>query len=307
MIMSLYRHIQNLKAQIIDTERLLEMVVDHPLMSESLSEKLSQLRNELESLPQKSTEPKVQLFFSGNAVKGSIGIKSNFISRTLIPFQKMVKTQVALHRYGKVGKRGRVKRAISTDLYLTDLPVGSFGVELSQLEANELFDAQDISVAMKDVMRIIENTAADDEAFEETIENTPKRNLTNLKTFLKIISDEQSVLKMESGESGFELTKEEIFEAYNRVASTKDLEGELIVPGIFRGILLDSEKFEIQEEDGNKISGFISEDLDEEQLIEYDKTFLNNRCEIHLKIHKTKFRTGTHTKSYELLEIRNLR
>lgn len=302
--MSLYRHIQSLKAQIIDTERLLEMVVDHPLMSESLSEKLNQLKSKLESLPKESFEPKVKLLFSGNAVKGSIGIKSNFISKTLSPFQSMVKTQVALHRFGAVGKRGQAKKAGNTDLYLTALPIGSFGVELSQLEDDDLFNSLDVSNAMKSVMNIIENTAKDDETFEKTIENTPKRNLTNLKSFFKNILDEESTLKMESGELGFELPKEKIVEAYNRVASTDDEEEELIINGIFRGLLLDSGKFEVQTIEGKRLSGFISEDLGEEQLIEYDKLFLNNTCEIHLKLHKTLFKTGTQKTDYELLEIR---
>lgn len=302
--MSLYRKIQSIKAQIVDTQRLLEMVLDHPLMSEGLTERLNFLKQELEALPKESFEPQVQLLFSGNAVVGSRGIKSSFISKTLTPFQAMVKTQVALSRFGKVGKRGQAKKGANTELYLTALPVGSFGVELSQLESNDLFDSVDVSNAMKNVMTLVVNSATDDETFESAIENTPKRNLTNLKKFLQEIADENSVLKMVSGEFGIELPKEKILEAYQRVSSTFDEETELIIDGIFRGLLLDSGKFEIQDDQGKKISGFISEDLSEEQLIEYDKIFLNAKCIIHLKIHKTKFKTGNEKTDYELLEIR---
>jgi hypothetical protein len=283
------------------------MVVDHPIMSESLSEKLNLLRTELESLPKETSEPKIKILFSGDAVKGSVGIKSNFVSKTLTPFQKMVKTQVTLKRFGKVGRRGQVKRSGNTDLYLTALPIGSFGVELSQLEEADLFNSLDVSNAMKDVMNIIRSAAKDEETFEKTIENTPKRNLSSLKSFLKNIVNEQSVLKMESGEVGFELPKEKVVEAYNRVASTSDTETEWIIKGIFRGLLLDSGKFEIQTEDGNKVSGFIEEDLSEEQLIEYDRFFLNKVCEIHLKIHTTTFKTGNQKTTYELLEIREIK
>lgn len=110
---------------------------------------------------------------------------------------------------------------------------------------------------------------------------------------------------MESSELGVELSKEQIVEAYQRVSLTVDEENEIIINGIFRGLLLDSGKFEIQDEEGKRISGFISEDLDEEQLIEYDKTFLNTNCIIHLRIHKTKFKTGNEKTDYELLEIKN--
>lgn len=302
--MSLYRKIQSIKAQIVDTQRLLEMVLDHPLMSEGLAERLNQLKQELETLPKESFEPKIQLLFSGNAVVGSQGIKSTFVSKTLTPFQEMVKTQVALVRFGKVGKRGQAKKGANTDLYLTALPVGSFGVELSQLESNDLFDSMDVSKAMKDVMSLVVNSATADETFEASIEQTPKRNLTNLKKFLQEISDENSVLKMESGELGIELPKEKIIEAFQRVSATIDEETELIINGTFRGLLLDSGKFEIQDEEGKRISGFISQDIEEEQLVDYDKTFLNSKCIIHLRVHKTKFKTGNEKTDYELLEIR---
>jgi len=302
--MSLYRKIQGIKAQIVDTERLLEMVLDHPLMSEGLSVKLNYLKQELELLPKESFEPSVQLLFSGNAVIGSQGIKSSFISKTLTPFQEMVKTQVALARFGKVGRRGQAKKAGSTDLYLTALPVGSFGVELSQLEAVDLFDSLDVSKAMKEVMTLIADSSTDDKTFEDSIEKTPKRNLSSLKKFLAEIVDENSVLKMESGELGFELPKEKVAEAYQRVSSTIDEVNEMFVNGIFRGILLDSGKFEMQDEEGKKLSGFISEDLSEEQLIDYDRNFLNANCIIHLRIHRTKFKTGNEKLDYELLEIK---
>lgn len=302
--MSLYRKIQSIKAQIVDTERLLEMVLDHPLMSEGLAERLSSLKQELENLPKESFEPRIKLLFSGNAVVGSQGIKSTFVSKTLTPFQEMVKTQVALVRFGKVGKRGQAKKGANTELYLTALPVGSFGVELSQLESNDLFDSMDVSKAMKDVMTLVVKSATDDETFEASIEQTPKRNLTNLKKFLQEITVENSVLKMECGELEILLPKEKIVEAFQRVSATIDEETELIINGTFRGLLLDSGKFEIQDDEGNRISGFISEEIEEDQLIEYDKTFLNSNCIIHLRVHKTRFKTGNEKTDYELLEIR---
>lgn len=301
--MSLYRKIQGIKAQIVDTRRLLEMVLDHPLMSEGLAEKLISLNDELESLPKESFEPSIQLLFSGNAVVGSQGIKSTFVSKIITPFQEMIKAQVAMVRFGKVGKRGQAKKAANTELYLTALPVGSFGVELSQLESNDLFDSLDVSKAIKGIMTLVVNSATNDEIFEESIEQTPKRNLSNLKKFLSEISEENSVLKMESGELGIELTSEKIKEAYQRVSSTIDEENESIINGIFRGLLLDSGRFEIQDEEGNRISGFISENLNEEELIDYDRLYLNTLCIIHLRVHKTKFKTGNERIDYELLEI----
>ncbi len=301
--MSLFREIENLKAQIIDSEHLLELVLDHPLMAEGLKEKILDLKRKLENLPKEVFEPRIQLLFSGNAVSGSQGIKSSFVGRTLSPFQEMVKTQAAMIRFGNVGKRGQAKRSANTELYLTALPTGSFGIELAQLESFDLFDAQDVSRAMKSVMALVNDVSLDDTTFEQAIINTPKRNLSNLKKFLKEIVDEDSVVVMECGELGIEIPREKVKEAYQRVAETLDVEEIIVISGIFRGLLLDSGRFEIQNEEGRKISGFLSEELSEDELIRYDQVFLNQLCKIHLRIHRTKFKTGNERVDYELLEL----
>jgi len=301
--MSLYRKIQSIKAQIISTQGLLETVKDHPLMSIGLVERINSLNQELEALPKVVSEAKVQLLFSGNAVVASQGIKSNFISKTLPPFQAMVKTQAAYTRFGDVGLRGKAKKAANSELYMTRLPTGSFGVELSQLQSNDLFDGIELSKAIKDVMTLVANATKDDESFESSVEKTPKRMLSNLKRFLQEIANEKSVLRMESGEMGIELTKEEIYEASLRVSSAVDDDEEMFVDAVFRGLLLDSGRFEIVDEEGREISGFIGSGLDEEELIKYN-AFLNMSCVAHLRVIKTKFRTGNEKTEYELLEIK---
>jgi hypothetical protein len=304
--MSLYRTIIHLKTQLIELESLLGKVHDHPLMSLGLKKRIEVLNHDLDSLPKESFEPKVSLLFSGDAVIGGIGIKSGFVSKTASPFQDMVKTQTALVRFGSVGKRGKAKNSRSSELYLTALPKGSFGFELSQLTAAEVFDEIDVSTAMKQVISLIEQTALNDEAFEAVIESTPKRNLNNLKKLLYEISSERSILIMESGEIGVELTQEKVAEAYARVASINVVETEEIISGTFRGLLLDSSKFEIVDDGGKTISGFLSEDLPEDQLVEYEKTYINQRCKIHLRTHRTEFKTGTIKTDYELLEITSI-
>ncbi len=301
--MSLFSKIRHLKAQIIETKRLYDMVQAHPLMSESFLIRLNSLQNELDELPKELDEPKIQLLFSGNATMGSLGVKSSFLGKTLPPFQGMVKTQAALHRFGRVGERGRTKKGVNSDLYLTALPAGSYGVELSQLKSEELFDSVNVAKAMKDVIALIDCSASTDTAFEACVERTPKRNLANLKKFLQEIVEEKSFLKMECGEIGIELSESKVVEAFQRVASTEDETDELFVDGTFRGLLLDSGRFEILDDNGKRLSGFISEELDEEQLVQYDKLFLNKECMIHLKVHKTSFKTGSSKIDYELLEI----
>ncbi len=300
--MSLYRQRQRLKAQIIDTQFLLEAVVNHPFMSIGLSEKVTQLQGELDALPKELSEPTVELLFSGDAVSGSQGIKANFISKAVPPFQELVKAKVSKERLGRARRGEKVRREESSDLFLTALPRGSFGVELSQLKPNEVFDEAIVSKAIKDVIKLVAN-ATSDENFEASLKDTTKTELVSLKKFLRGIAEENSILTMESGEVHLELSKEKVADAYQRVSSTITEEGEVILDGIFRGILLDSKRFEFQLLDGTRISGKVNEDISDLDMVEY-KTFLGTHCDFHLRIYETTFRTGNEKKEYELLDIR---
>ncbi|RLK03089.1 hypothetical protein [Tenacibaculum discolor] len=304
--MSAFSEKEKIKAQILDTERMLGLVGDHPLMSENLKNKIKNLKEKLASFSSEIIEPKVRLLFSGNAVKGSLGIKSKFVSKTIKPIQELVKTQTALVRFGIVGERGKAKDSGNSELYLTALPTGSFGVELSQLENNDLFDENDVSIAIKQVVELISASVKSDEMFEKAMENTPKRNLTNLKQFLKEVSEANSILKIETGSFGINISEQEIKEGFERVNLTETDEENLFIKGILRGILLDSGKFEIIGEEGEPITGIINSEIPEELLIDYDKKYLNKECSVHLIIHKTTFITGKEKLNYELVEISDI-
>ncbi|WJS97016.1 hypothetical protein NYQ10_11280 [Flavobacterium johnsoniae] len=288
-----------LKAQIIDTEHLLSLVKDHPLMSFSLEKKLEELNEQLNELPEDINEPKVSLLFSGKAVIGSKGIKTKFISDALKPFQELIKTQTALVRYGKVGKRGKSKNSKISDLYLTALPTGSFGVELSQIDPSDIFAEEDISTAIHQVMELVEASTTSDEEFEEILEITPARNLNNLKNFLKYIDKEKSILKMVSGTNLVSISEEDIHKGFVRVNAANKEDEEIFEDGILRGALLETAKFEFVSEDGYRFTGMINTNLPEDIVI----SFLNHPCTVHMRRSHTHFMSGTDKTTYELLDI----
>lgn len=293
---------EELKAQIADTERLLALVNGHPLMPISLSAKLNQLKEELERFPEDLVEASVKLLFSGKAVIGSMGIKAKFVSETVKPFQELVRTQAALIRYGKVGKRGMAKKSVDSELYLTALPKGSFGVELSQMERSDMFAEEDVANAIAQVMNLVDAATAGDAEFEQIVEITPARNLNNLKTFLKNIDEEHSILKMESGNKYIEISEERIHSGFIRVNAATNEDQQFFEDGILRGILLESGKFEFVNDDGFKYTGFINTELPEDYVIQ----FINRSCTVHLRRSKTHFISGTEKTTYELLEVFHL-
>lgn len=303
--MSLFGEIEQLKAQILDTERMLSLVKGHPIMAQSIQEKLNFLNAKLDSFPKELMESKITLLFSGGAVKGSIGIKSKFVSKVVKPIQELIKTQTAIVRFGDVGKRGQARKSANSELFLTALPTGSFGIELSQLESNDLFDEEDVSVAIHQVIDLIVATTTGDKEFEIALENTPKRNMTNLKLLLREIDNEKSILKIESGTYGVNISQEQVHEGFERVNSTITEDEEIFIKGTLRGFLLDSGKFEMTDEVGNTITGIINPELSEDLIVKYDKEFLNKLCTFHLNFYKTIFISGIEKVSYELLEIIN--
>ena len=301
--MSLNRKILFLKTQILETEKLLNLVGNHPIMSKNLNEKLEDLKIQINSIPAEYIEPKLEMLFSGNAVKGSLGIKSKFVSETIKSLQELIKTQTELVRFGIERKNGSVKSKGNSELYLTALPTGSFGFELKQIDNNDLFDGNDVAQAIQQIMHLIEATSKSDEMFEDAIENAPKKNLSNLKKFLKTISDENSILKMESGSFSIEIPEKDIVQAYERVDKTFNEENELFVSGILKGFLLESGRFEITTLEGRIISGIINHEITQEQLIDYTKEFFNKECRIHLITNKITFKTGKEKINYELSGI----
>lgn len=306
--MSIHDTILNLKAQIIETEHLLSIVGEHPMMKLSLEKRLKILKTELAEIEKEHIEEsKMRLLFSGKAVFGSVGIKADFVSKTIKPIQELIKTQTVIIKSGNVvSKRGKVKKGSITELYLTALPTGSFGYELSMLEGKELFDEEDVSNSIREIIDIIEAASESDDAFQKVIENSPRRTLTHLKTFFKELANEESILKMESGDKYVELSEDKVKLGYQRVSSAQYQETPIQITGVFKGILLDSGKFEIADKDGKKYSGSISEDLSEDEAINYNKEYTNEECSIIVQENVTTFSSGYRKINYELIQIKKL-
>lgn len=297
--MSLASEKRFLNTQILETEYLLSLVKSDPLMSYSLEQKVQELKDDLSKLPDDLKEAKVTLLFSGKAVKGSSGIKTTFISKTLRPFQELVKTQSALVRNGKVGKRGKQKSASNSELYLTALPRGSFGVELQQIDPNSFFGEEEVATAISQVMDLVEAATKDDNSFEEVIEKTPLRNLNNLRSFLKNIDDEHSILKMESGTQEINISREDIHKGYERVNGAVKEDFEIFVDGYLKGVFLESSKFEFTDVNGYKFTGLISPKISEDKI----ETYFNGFCRVHLLKSNTKFNSGREKTTYEMLDV----
>lgn len=307
MIMGNHSKKEWLQWQLTETQSLLEQSKDSELMSLSLSYRIEDIKEQLKALENSDQkEAKIRFLFAGNAVLGSMGIKSSFANKTMASALGLIQIQSIYNSHGEeyIGKRGKLCKNNMGEIYLTGLPRGSFGFELSLMNEQDDWYAKDkVAQSMTEVIDIIQAAATNQEKYEEIIETHPSRMLVYLKDFFKELSAEQSILKMESGSNYVELSVSDNQNAYNRVSSTISDEIETKVFGIFKGAFVSSGKFEFQDEDGNIKHGKVCEDIDEEQITIYNRNFTNKKCVMIITEITVTFASREKT-TYELMDIK---
>ena len=236
------------------------------------------MKQRLDEIPLNAKEPTVTILFSGKPVWGSSGIDANFISKAILPFQKMVHADLVQRGFGKVGDRGQLKSADEAKLFLTALPRGSFGVELSKIDDNNLFDEDLVSDSLVQVSKLIDSSARSDEDFAASLEDVSTRTINGLRQFLKVVSDDDAGITIESGGIRSSLLPQEVKGAYNRVAETVTLQTDERIRGVLKGILLESRKFDFLDADQNAITGTLSGDLPENDAVDLISSFFNKEC-----------------------------
>jgi hypothetical protein len=301
--MTTRRHREQLMVELLGTQRMLELAGDHPVMSRSLQLKMDRLREELDKIPLDQQDTRVVLLFHGKPVKGSLGIDAGFLGRVTAPFQNMVTAEFAHRVLGKVGARGQLNKQDESRLYLTALPRGSFGVELSKLDSSDLFESQHLADSLTHVTRLIESTTKSDEDFAAELDGTTPRTIQNLKDFFKAIADDQAGVQIETGGIRATLEPETVKRGYERVSGTETQEEEIALNGISKGILLDSWRFDFAIDSGPTITGTIDESLTEDQLEALNNLYFNKPCRAILRKGKVLFKNGRERISYVLLNI----
>jgi len=301
--MTTRRQREHLKTQLIETDRLLGMVSGHPFMAASLSARRKKVEERLESLPFGEVEPRTVLFFAGDPVQGSIGIDATFAGQVLVPFQNMVMTDYAHRHHGKVGSRGRRTGESQSRLLLTGLPRGSFGLELTKAEGDELFEDDQLADTLAHVTRLVESASRSDEDFASELDDNSPRVIQNLKDFLSVVSRAKAALTLESGDARCSLTPEVAGEAFERVSSTQTQEEQIEVRGTFRGVLLDSWRYDFNDEVGHKLSGRLDDDLCVETVSGWNREFFDRDCVAKLLKTTVVFKNGRQRTTYRLLDL----
>lgn len=289
-----------LKVQLLDTQRLKGLAAGHPLMSVAFGKRAKELESQIEALPLGNKEARTVLFFSGEPVQGSMGIDASFAGHVLVPFQNMVMADYADRFHGVVGSRGRRNGEVNSRLLLTALPRGSFGLELTRAENDEIFDEDQLADTLAHVTKLMDAAVRSDEDFASELDETAPRVIQNLRGFLEIVAKGKAGLRLETGDFRCTMTPTEANEAYNRVSDTITNDEKLSIPGVFRGALLESWRFDFVNDDGHKLSGKIDENLTGEQVSALAREFLDQPCLASIIKTTVLFKNGRVRTSYVL-------
>ncbi|MCC6240551.1 MAG: hypothetical protein IT448_09665 [Phycisphaerales bacterium] len=290
------------QGQILEMDRLLELAGNHPLMAPGLRQRKQELEQELRTLPQAGKQPRTVLFFTGQPVMGSRGIDAEFAAKVLEPFLEMVKTQYAATKHGNVGARGPRRDEGEAKLLLTGLPRGSFGLELSQPDPQDLFAGEHLADVLVRLTEVIKSAGESDEGFAVAMTEASPRVLHRLKDFFKVVADNQADVRVVSGDLECRLNHGQVAQAFERVSGTKTREQDAEKQGIFRGVTLDSRRFDFHADDGEPITGRVGDDVSDGALEEMP-ALTNQHCTARLKETIIETRSGATRTRYELLQL----
>jgi hypothetical protein len=291
-----------LQAQKVEMDRMLVLAAGDPLATFALQQRREDAEAKLSALPPRTTEVRAVLFFSGTPVYGSQGIDAQFAAGVLGPFLEMVKTQYAASKHGRVGTRGPRRDESEARLMLTGLPRGSFGLELSKPDSDELFGNVQLSDTLVHLTDVIRSAAQDDETFAVAFEKVSPRVLQRLRDFLKAISDGNASVRVVSGDLECQLDQARVVQAFERVNSAESVEETVEKNGVFRGATLDSWRFDFRSDDEETISGRLDEHVTDDQAAAMLE-LTNRPSKASLRRISVRTRSGIVRVTYELLAI----
>lgn len=257
--------IDSLSAEAASLEAMLHERTEEedPIGHFQYSERLGELRQEIEQL---GGEPEltagVALFFAGAPVVGSRGIRAEFAGRAVEKFQDIVSKRFAANEFGELGGRGPVPLRASSDLLLTNVARGSFGVLLEESLDNEPLAETQLKVVVDDVVNSLHVASLEDsEAFDQLLETIDHRYLRALGEFFELLDDARATLRVVEGAQDRQLLPTEIHRARERTTATRidERDDEPLVGTLF--LLPAHRRFELVLDSGETLWGPVAREF----------------------------------------------
>ena len=256
---------QALSAEVASVERMLASRTEEedPIGHYQYAQRLEELRERLQELGDSpELVASIALFFAGSPVVGSRGVKADFAGQVVEIFQDLVSKRFAASEVGDLGRRGPVPLRASSDLLLTEVVRGSFGVVLEESVDTEPLATTELRVVLDEVVDYIDAAANEDgEAFERVLERIDNRSLQSLGDFFQLLDDEAATVRVVEGEFDRQLTPTEVHRARERTSDSRvDERDDQRLDGVLF-LLPAHRKFELVLDSGESIWGPVSSEF----------------------------------------------
>jgi hypothetical protein len=304
--MSYLREIEQRQAEIAGLKAVLQNMPDDPLAKPLMASRLKGLEADLAALEkQPPARPEAELLFAGGPAFGSIGLDAKFAARVLDDYQDVVANHYSASRHGGVGSRGPRAGEEEARLCLTALPRGSFGLLLTQPQAQDFVAAALLSDVMDQITSLLEAAASGDASFTDTVEKFHPRVLTPLKSFLNALEAQNASVVLRTTTRQCTLDPEKVRAAKSRVTETKPETESIQLRGVCRGALLESWRFDFNPDDQPPISGVLAESVTEDAA-KAMLALVDKPAEAELRVTRMRTRSGFGRPVYELLSLKAL-
>ncbi len=256
---------ERLSAELAAMEAMLaEIPLTDYLARVGLEARRDELRANLASLQQTGErQARVALFFGGDPVIGSEGVKARFASDAVGSFQDILTNVWGISQDLPVAMAGPIKNQELSNLHITHTLHGSFGFLLEELDANgePLFDSP-LKHAADQVLRVISGFADEDDLrFSAVIEELNPRVFTSVRKFLRYVHSDKATFRLVEGDVDLSLDREGVERAWLRAEQSTVDEERIAMTGRLLGVIPVHRRFEFEPDGGILISGRVGEDF----------------------------------------------
>lgn len=270
---------EHLASDLASVEELLKEAPTQDIVGRtSLSARRDEIVAELAALDVPSEKAaRAALIFGGAPVIGSQGIQADFAAKTLSNYESLVARIWASSKYGPLSKSGPVPDRSLARLHVTNVLQGSFGFELQELESPEEM-AVPLRTAVEQTSHVITSAAEGDDALADAAALIDDRSFRALREFLGQLKKSRASLRVVSEDYDRFLSVDDVAAAADRTEASEIQEHDVHVRGVFSAVLPDARRFEFRDENGQAITGRVSDELTTEGLREMNANFGNREC-----------------------------
>lgn len=265
--MTARRQREFLRRELVQHKRFRELAEGDPIMESQFDSRVKEVEAEIALLPEVGREAKTTLYFDGGPVAGSRGLDADVAIKVLAPFLEMVKTQYAAEKGEAVGARGVRRHEAESRLLLTGTPRGSFGLELSAPESDDLFAEDRLADVLLGIGALVDAATKSDEDYLSHLDSVHERAAAKLQEFYNVLAQAKAGIRIETGDHIVSLDRSMVSDGLARVSGSTSTTDVVEVRGTFRGAVLEKWQYNFLADSGDVLSGRIGDEVSEEQVV----------------------------------------